>query len=284
MKSVLVSSLCLLVVFAKGQQRDVMGNLIVENHKLTPIYKLCYKKPEPQYILRESEVAMANRQWNYIDLSDPLNKKLFNSLNVKDTIYPLIEVLEFGIITQKIACFGNDQFGSSKNKIYSVEEFKKLITSTDTILEGAIDEQTNKDTIVKVAKTTTLNKSTVKGFLLKEEWFFNKKKAVDEVRIIGIAPLIYSEKDQKVVQVYWVYFKECRELLASFKAVNPLGTNETYTYTDLFDKHSFTTKSVKESNVFDRNQPENSKGFNVDIENEKSKQNLQNSARDRWPK
>ena len=282
MKSSSIFLLCMLSTLVKGQNRDVLGNLIIENHKLTPIYKLCYKEPTRLDVLYESEVSMSKRQWNYIDLTDPLNKKLLNTQSIKDTIYPLIEILEFGIITQKIACFMNDQFGSSKNKIYSVEEFKKLITATDTILEGALDEKTNKDTLVKVIKTTTLNKNTVKGFLLKEEWYFNKKKAVDEVRIIGLAPLIYSEKDQKTVQVYWIYFKECRELFASFKTINPIGTDQLNTYSDLFDKRLFTTKPVKESNIFDRNQPENSKGSNVDIESDKNKKNSQNSVRDLW--
>ncbi|HKC69676.1 MAG TPA: hypothetical protein VKG26_15670, partial [Bacteroidia bacterium] len=146
MKSAATFFLCLFIVFAKGQNRDIAGNLIVERHKLTPIYGLCYKAPEPLSVLYEYEVATANRQWNYIDLADQLNKKLLNTQSIKDTIYPLIEILEFGIITQKIACFKNDQFGSSKNKIYSVDEFKKLITSVDTILEGAFDEKTNRDT------------------------------------------------------------------------------------------------------------------------------------------
>ena len=284
MKSLFFYLSFLLVVFAEAQNRDIMGNLIIENHKLTPIYKMCYKKPNTMDVLYESEVVMAKRQWNYIDFSELFNKKLLNTQNQKDTIFPLIEVLEFGIITHKIACFKNDQFGSSKNKIYSVEEFKQLITSTDTVAEGAFSDKTNNDTIIRSIKTTTLNKETVKGFLLKEEWYFNKKKAKDEVRIIGIAPLMYSEKEQKIVQVYWVYYKECQELFASFKTINPIGTDNLYTFTDLFDNHIFTTKTFKESNIFDRNLPENSKGTEIETENNKSKQNLNNSSHDLFPK
>ncbi|HEX7412526.1 MAG TPA: hypothetical protein VF411_00680 [Bacteroidia bacterium] len=284
MRFILCCLLTVLFVAARGQNRDIMGNPIIEEHKLTPIYKKYYKQPAHLDVLYESEVTMAKRQWNYIDLTDPLNKKLLNTLSIKDIIYPLIEVLEFGIITQKIKCFKNENFGSQNNKTYSVAEFKKLITTTDTVIERSLNENTNNDTLVTVIKTTTLNRETIKGFLLKEEWYFNKKKAKDEIRIIGIAPLIYSEKDQKLVQVYWVYYKECRELLASFKTTNPIGTDEVYTYTDLFDKHIFTTKAVKQSNIFDRNQPENSKGTDVEIENDKNKQNLHNSTNDLFPK
>ncbi len=284
MKRLFFCLLFLLFGSAKGQNRDIMGNLIVENHKLTPIYKMCYKKPSTMDVLYESEVVMAKRQWNYIDFSDLFNKKVLNTKSPRDTIFPLIEVLEFGIITQKIACFKNEQFGSLKNKIYSVEEFKQLITSTDTVSEGAFSDKTSNDTIIKSIKTTTLNKETVKGFLLKEEWYFNKKKAKDEVRIIGIAPLMYSEKEQKIVQVYWVYYKECRELFASFKTINPIGTDNLYTYTDLFDNQVFNAKSLRESNIFDRNQPENSKGAEIETENNKSKQNLNNSSHDLFPK
>lgn len=278
---------CLLVmcfVFARGQNRDVSGKLIIENHKLTPINKKYYKPPAKLDVLLEEEVAMSKRQWNYIDVADPFNKQILNTLNAKLYIYPLIEVLEFGIITQKINCFKNEDFGSSKNKIYTVVEFKKLITSTDTIIERNLNEKTNNDTLVKTIKTTTLNKESIKGYLLKEDWYFNKKTAADSVRIIGIAPMMYSEKLEKLVPVYWVYYKECRELMASFKTTNPIGTDVLYTYTDLFDKHIYNTKAYKESNIFDRNLPENSKGMDVETENEKNKQNINNSSRDLYPK
>jgi hypothetical protein len=285
MRLALCCLLTLCFAFAWGQQnRDVMGNVIVENHKLTPIYKKYYNPPYKLGVLRESDVTMSKRQWNYIDVSEPFNKQLLNTLNSKQFIYPLIEVLEFGIITQKINCFKNENFGSQTNKIYSVEEFKELITITDTVIEGSLTEKTNNDTLIKVVKTTALNKETIKGYLIKEDWYINKKTAADSVKIIGIAPLIYNVKLQKIVPVYWVYYKECRELMASFKTTNPIGTDILYTYTDLFDKHIFNTKAFKESNIFDRNQSESTKGSDIEIENDKNRQQINNSSHDLFPK
>ena len=122
------------------------------------------------------------------------------------------------------------------------------------------------------------------GFEIKEEWYFNKRSALAEKRIIGIAPVIFDIKTQKNKEVYWIYFAECRELLSSFRAVNPLGNEEIYTYLNLFEERAFNSNTVKESNVFDRNKPENSKGFEVENETQKSKQNYLNNEDDLWNK
>lgn len=283
-KNIYVLFLFISVVAVSQEERDVFGNVIQHKHKLTYAYKKNYIAPKHLDTLIEANIIIAKRVWSYISLNDNLNKNLYNVSKPNKFIFPLIEVLEFGIITGKIKCFKNGNFSSPQNKIYSFAEIRNLLFKKDTIQKSFISEITNNDSIITVIKNDSLNAATVLGFEIKEDWYFNKRSALAEKRIIGMAPIIFDVKAQKNKEVYWVYFAECRELLSSFRALNPLGNEEIYTYLNLFEERAFNSNPIKESNVFNRNKTENSKGFEVEIENKNSKQDYLNNEDDLWNK
>ncbi len=225
----------------------------------------------------------SKKAWSYIDFKEKLNKTLYNNSNPKIKFYPLAEILNLWITLGKIKCFKNSNFGSAQNIPITMAEFKKMGIKRDSIEERVIDENGN-EKIVKSIKADTLNSDKILGFVIKEDWFFNRFSVFMEKKIIGFAPVVFDSKTQKNKELYWVYYPECCDLLSSYQTINPKGGKEFFTFRDAFEQRSFASYVLKESNVHNRDKPENSKGLEVDNENRKNKEKFESDEEDLWSK
>lgn len=96
----------------------------------------------------------------------------------------------------------------------------------------------------------------VKQIMIKEEWYFDKQNSRLQVRIVGICPIqefIREDVENSPVQrrkVFWVYYPEARELLASTQVYNPFNDSRRMSFDDLFIKRYFNSYIVQESNVY----------------------------------
>lgn len=77
------------------------------------------------------------------------------------------------------------------------------------------------------------------------------------VRVIGICPIqeFYREGDvnQESVQrrqVFWIYYPEAREIMASSEVFNPQNTARNSSFDDIFLKRRFNSYIVKEENIY----------------------------------
>lgn len=225
----------------------------------------------------------SKKVWSYLDMKEGMNKKLCNNSNLKRKIYPLFDVLNLWISTGKINCFRRSDFGAFNNVPFRAGEFKRLCIRRDTLEERLVNEN-GEEQIVKELRADTITDEKILGFVIKEDWYFNKRSVLMEKKIIGLAPVYFDTKEQKQKELYWVYFPECCELLDSYITYNPKGGEELFTYRDLFETRAFNSYVLKESNVYGRDKPENSKGFEVETENKKNKEKGENEDEDLWSK
>jgi gliding motility associated protien GldN len=76
------------------------------------------------------------------------------------------------------------------------------------------------------------------------------------VRIVGICPIrefvrdIDETNQVQRQKVFWVYYPEVRELLATNLVLNPYNQAQSMSFDDLFIKRFFNSYVVKESNVY----------------------------------
>lgn len=225
----------------------------------------------------------SKKAWSFIDYKEKPNKILYNNSSLKPKIYPLYEVLNLWIVKGKIKCFKGSNFGSAQNVPITMNEFKRFGIKRDTVEERSIDENGN-EKIVKEIRADTLTSDKIVGFVIKEDWFFNRRSVLMEKKIIGFAPVYYDTKTNKNKELYWVYYPECCEMLDSYLTVNPKGGKESYTYRQAFEERKFSAYVLKESNVYNRDKPENSKGLEVDNENKKNKEKFESGEEDLWSK
>lgn len=125
---------------------------------------------------------------------------------------------------------------------------------------------------------------------LKEDWFFDKERSVMDVRILGIAPVVYStEIDPNGVEtisgtkeLFWLYFPHLRFILNNYFVYNDRNDAQWMSFDDLFWKRRFSSVIYKESNTYDRSVEDYQFGVDALFEDQKITEEIRNIEHDVW--
>lgn len=236
--------------------------------------------------LREADVMWSKKIWRVIDLKEKMNLAFAYpaSKSMKDRkslIDVLFDAVEEGSLTAYQTL--DDEFTMPITK----EELEKVggagIDSTTYTLPDP--PYLVMDTVI----VREFSRDKVVGYRVKEEWFFDKQRSVIDVRIIGLAPVIYEVDEKgnqregaKKVPIFWIYFPEARRILANAECFNPHNDAERRTYDDIFQKRMFSSYIMKESNVYDRRVEDYRQGMDALVESERIKTDITNFEHDLW--
>lgn len=236
--------------------------------------------------LREADVMWSKKIWRVIDLKEKMNLAFAYpaSKSMKDRkslIDVLFDAVEEGSLTAYQTL--DDEFTMPITK----EELEKVggagIDSTTYTLPDP--PYLVMDTVI----VREFSRDKVVGYRVKEEWFFDKQRSVMDVRIIGLAPVIYEVDEKgnqregaKKVPIFWIYFPEARRILANAECFNPHNDAERRTYDDIFQKRMFSSYIMKESNVYDRRIEDYRQGMDALVESERIKTDITNFEHDLW--
>ncbi|MGC6434475.1 MAG: gliding motility protein GldN [Crocinitomicaceae bacterium] len=134
--------------------------------------------------------------------------------------------------------------------------------------------------------TTWILSKDIIQYRMKEDWFFDKERSVLDVRVIAIAPVVYSKDDEGQIQgmreLFWLYFPHCRFVLNNYFVFNPKNDAQWMSYDDLFWKRRFSSTIYKENNVFDRKIESYKTGVDALFEAEKIKEDIRTIEHDVW--
>lgn len=213
------------------------------------------KKPIPYPYLREADVMWAKDIWRFIDLRQRMNYPLrFPETDPIGNRYSLYRLLMEGIRTQEITPYAYIGTGNWNNPFIQPTTVKDIYTPSkigvDTIwIDYAAGEWDKLD----------YKGSYIKGFYVQEKWYFNKQHSEMRVRINALAPLIIRPKAQGMpgtdrIVPFFVYFPECRNLLATHPVYNPNNDAQNISFDDLFIQRRFASNIVAESNEFGNRQ------------------------------
>jgi gliding motility associated protien GldN len=244
------------------------------------------RKVTPYPSLREADLMWSKRIWRYIDLQEKINLPLkYPKSNTSNDRISLMDVFADAIRNGKLSAYG-----------YEDDEFTAPITWEKIEIRGGAridtvemaDENPPYNPIwVPVKKTFSPDK--VIGYLIKEDWFFDKQRSVMEARIIGIAPLMYAidetgniREGNYKIPLFWIYYPEARQLLTNHDVFVRDNNNPRISYDDLFQKRFFGSYIIKESNVYDRRIDEYKQGISALLESDRIKQDITNFEHDMW--
>jgi len=229
---------------------EVKAQIIDGAYKRTD---LTNRKPTPLPYVREADVMWRKKIWRIIDLREKINQPLYFPTKEVDGRYNLVNLLIEGIKNGKLTAY------DAKND----DEFKVPMTFEQVKEAFGATTRTRKvrnvDTGELVDKVVTgeIRAEEVKQFMVKEEWYFDKQTSTLNVRVIGICPIqeFYRDDDpnQESVQrrqVFWIYYPEARDLLASSEVFNPQNTAQNASFDDIFLKRRFNSYIVKEENIY----------------------------------
>jgi gliding motility associated protien GldN len=156
------------------------------------------------------------------------------------------------------------------------------IDGEDSTFVNALGEEEG-ITETYVIKEWILSEDIVQ-YRLKEEWFFDKQRSVMDVRILGIAPVIYeaTKEGGKYEELFWLYFPHLRYTLNNYFVYNDANDAQWMSFDDLFWKRKFSSTVYKESNAFDRKIESYRTGVEALLEAEKIKEEIRTIEHDVW--
>ena len=212
------------------------------------------KKPIPYPSIREADIMWSKLVWRKIDMREKMNQPLYFPTKPMGDRMSLTELLMTAIEKGELTAFAtNDPMNEFRTPI----PFDKLLEEFDAqdIIQEVEDVITGEYRIDTIAGEIRMDE--VQQLLIKELWFFDRKRSVLDVRIIGICPIRlyykpedYNKEDLQMKQLFWVKYPEAREILAKSEVYNPWNDAELRSFDEIFYKRFFNSFVVRESNVY----------------------------------
>ncbi len=241
--------------------------------------------PIPYPSLREADVMWSRRVWRILDLRQKINHPFYYPTQPIGGRMSLFDLILWGIKNEGLQAYSKDD-----------DEFKIPIglDQINVEFDAGLDtvEIKNYETgeITKKVIEKEIKSDEVKQYLIKEEWFFDRKYSTMNVRIIGICPIRVYEKtdpngDVSTIksQTFWVYFPDARRIFANHEAYNPKNDAQRLTYDDMFFQRRFSSYIYSLSNVYNnRLITQYAIGMQAMFEAEDLKQYLFETEHDLW--
>lgn len=272
--------LLIALVFITGVSfaQNVLDGVYVKEHTIT-------RRVIPFPYLREADVFFSKRVWRVIDLKEKTNLPLrYPQGTIKDRknfINVIMDAMQEGSLTAYKP--GDDEFTFPMTKV-EVDGIGNA--GIDTLMVPSPDPPY--DPVQKIVPRV-FSRDKVIAYRLKEDWFFDKQRSVMDVRIIGIAPMMYEEDEQGIQRegaikkpLFWIYYPEARKIFANAEVFNRMNDAERRSFDDIFLKRFFSSYITKESNVYDRRIEDYKTGLDALLEAQKIKEDLVNFEHDLW--
>lgn len=191
----------------------------------------------------------AKRYWQRLDMKQKLNHPLYYPIVPIQNRKSLFDVMISAVVDEeRLTAYDDDEFKYQLTR----QEVMDRIFSVDTISD--YDINTNQE--FQRLDTVAVQSANIMEYLIKEDWFFDKKRSVMEVRILGICPVAYVENREsgniEKQQMFWLWFPETRGVLANYETFNRQNDAERRTFDEVFHLRMFESYIVEESNVYDR--------------------------------
>ncbi len=240
------------------------------------------KRPAVLPYVREADVLWAKRVWQVIDLREKMNQTLYFPINPSDGRRNLIQVLMDGIREGSITAY--DVTTDDFTVPLSVDALMSQLERTETITAQRPEPPYEEfDTTI----TISFDPADVMRYRIKEEWFFDSKRSVLDVRILGICPVReaidpVTGESRGDEPLFWVYYPEARNVLVNAEVFNRHNDAQRISYDDLFIRRFFSSYIYKESSVHDRRITEYYSGLDALLEAERVKEEIRNFEHDLW--
>lgn len=277
MKRRIVLVFSILVTAVTGiHAQNVLDGVYVREHSPT-------RTVVPLSYLREADVMWSKRIWRIVDLKEKMNlpfaypvEKINDRRSLNDIIY---DAVKEGTLT----AYSDEEFMFPMTR----EEFQRIGgAGVDTTqITDPEPPYLTRDTVI----IREFSPSNVIAYRIKEEWFFDKQRSVMDVRIIGIAPLIYAVDDKGnrregdlKIPIMWIYYPEARKIFSNQEVFMRGNDSDRRTWDDIFLKRMFASYIYKENNVYDRRIEDYKQGMDALIEADRIKMDITNMEHDLW--
>lgn len=234
--------------------------------------------------VREADVVWAHRVWRVIDFKEKINQVFYYPQGISPENQGrmnLYNILHLALTEGRIRGFKDDMFSEQienyEERLESFAEKKPEQIETDQVdLDGF---PVMKDTIILVGE---INESEVTLLRIKEDWFIDRARSVEDVRIIGFSLVSKNEQGERTLA--WIRYNdpEVRELLANSEVYNMENDRARRSYDDIFRKRIFSSYIMRESNDFNRRIDQYVQGIDAMMESQRIEDYIFEMEEDMW--
>lgn len=251
--------------------------------------------------IREADVMFSTRIWRELDLRQKINLPLYFPLDSAvhgKRSFVAILYDEFLSNPTNFGPNGIKLYKSSEfEEVYTQEEISHIVNRHDSV--QIIDEYGDiKDTLAKREWSST--KPEIVKVRLMEDWFFDKQRSVQDVRILGLCIIVpdYTTKTdidansgQAVFDGYeklsssseiWFFFPQIRPTLSVLECYKRQNDAARLSYDDIFLQRIFSSYIYKQENVYDRLISDYTADLDALLEAEKIKNNIFEEEQNLW--
>ncbi|NLR79228.1 gliding motility protein GldN [Chitinophaga eiseniae] len=202
--------------------------------------------------IREDDRFWEKRVWQVIDIREKINLPF--QYNVEDESG--VNQLFINILLEAIKNKEVEAFSAIDDRFTTIMPYSEIQTklSGEERTVRSIDPVTGEEKMVTTRDD--FDPRTIKQYKIKEVWVFDKEASALKVRILGIAPMVSRINEDGSIRasipLFWVYYPDCRGVLAKHDVYNQNNDAATISWEDLFEMRFFGSYIVKENNTYNR--------------------------------
>jgi gliding motility associated protien GldN len=225
--------------------------------------------------LHEDDILWSERHWERIQVREKINLPLFYPLEPQPDRMSLWDMLKKAILDE-----------GTISKAYLFDDFTEAY-SEDALLNRIqsyeVDYDFNDIDTLDV-DTLPLTSANVVSYLIKSDWYFDKKRGELKNRIISIAPEVMDPETKEVYPAFWVWFPEARKAMSTSVAFNEKNYKQRLTFDQIMHLRKFSSTIYKVDNVYGRTIEEynRNRSMNQLLEAARLKEDLRNKEHDMW--
>jgi len=243
------------------------------------------RKVIPYAFVREADVMWSKVTWELIDLREKMNLTLYYPIDTLHGRKSLVMAVTEGIKNGQLFAF-KPQF---KNNAFEFDQ--KNIITPDSL--GDLDRS-----VIEWPNNTFIQRwlpDEITQVLVKEIWYFDRKTSQLNCEIIGLCFIREYDKilgaptssgfptERRMNYLFWIYYPDAREYLATIPVYNPNNNTELYSFDDLFVNRKFKANFVREANVYnDRLITDYVSARDAQLESERIKKEIFDYEQDLW--
>jgi len=236
----------------------------------------------PYTHLREGDVTWEKRVWRRLDMREKQNQQLYYPKDLVATRISLMQLITKYVLAGQIIAFKDEEFLQP----LELSNIRKAIVLQEDSAD--VEEYDANGEAYMVKKPGIVDSLWIfENFAsldLKEDWFFDKQKSVLEVRILSMGFNVINPKRPELGEnpLFYTYFPACRPFFAKHEVYNWKNDAERRTFEDIFWKRQFSSRAIKETNVYDRSIENYSKGIDALLESDRIKNDIFRWEHDLW--
>lgn len=292
LKSFLILTFGLLISFSGSAQVNILNAKTPDDIGKRSEAQIAYDndEPLPYGYIDQRDVLWSKTVWEIIDLDERMNFPLYYPIdtnNIGPNRRSLYDVLLANIKNGRIPNIYTDSYFTQKRTLKDIQATLSKVDTTDL---GRQQINAGETLDPQYIDRRDLSSADVEQYRVRGYWYVDKRLGELKYRLLGIAPVapdvnFIDDENSTMVELFWVWFPEAREVLHENKAFNRLNTSQPVSFDHILNSRRFSAVIYKEDNEYgDREVSEyiTDNALMQLLESERIKEQIRNTEIDLW--